>query len=100
MRQLLGTPATLEAQTSPDLWMTLFDQPRERRYVVAALNYHVECDPGVVSPIFMLTPSSSQKVTRVMEARTGRDVSITMKDRSVIVNVESFHLFAMYLAHY
>lgn len=102
IRDLLEGPGSLEAEASPDTWVTLFDQPEQRRYVVTAVVYNPEFNPGPTPLKFAVHATTpGRQIDRVVEASSGREVKFDVgKDGAVQVDDGPFELFRMYLLEY
>lgn len=100
VRHLLDGPPTLSSDTSPDVWLTAFDQTERHRVVISALCYRTDTRPAPFRLRFTYRLSPGTTCTAVRAAPSGSPVPFSYEDGAVTVAVDAVDLFGMYLLEY
>jgi len=103
IRELLGGPASFEADAPPAVWATVFDQPEKNRIVLSFLNYQLEMPPIPIARIpFRLAPPPGSRFKRLVCLPDMREAPMELSETSgrLAGVAENLETFAMYAAEY
>jgi len=102
IRDLLGHPPSFEADTHPAVWMTAFDQPERRRWIVSFLNYQQEHPVLPVTEVrFRLCPPPGCRFTALHRLPEMTPISFdVLEDGRLEGELPGLGMFEMIAASY
>ena len=100
LRSLFDTAPTFSAETHPNVWMSVFHQPENKRYLIGFLNYPNEFPAVPIQHIpFSLRPPQTKKFTRLLLLPEETPVDFTVNaDGALHAEVRDLAVCQMLLA--
>jgi hypothetical protein len=100
LRSLLDAPLTFSAETHPNVWMSVFHQPENKRYLIGFLNYPDEFPAVPIQRVpFSLRSPQTKKFTRLLLLPEETPVEFTLdQDGTLHAEVRDVALCRMLIA--